>query len=844
MTVGNRYFTREVENFIKDEIAKSNGNEVFFVGNIDNNDRIVNEVRVISRGNKYSVPAIVESAVFEQVVIHNHPSGNLTPSEPDIEIASMFGNNGVGFYIIDNNITDIYVVVEPFQKKEYSELNIDDLTGLFSENGVISKALGRKYEYREEQISAMKKFAESFNDESIAIVEAGTGTGKTLSYLIPSIYWSVLNNERVVVSTNTINLQEQLVGKDIPLLQDVLDKKFSFTLVKGMKNYLCLLRLDTMNEGLFELADSADEESLKSIREWAGSTKDGSLSDLSFIPPNDLWDKVSAESESCLRVKCPHYNDCFYFKARREMTRAQIIVANHHMFFSDLSIKSASNDNDAGIIPSYNRVVFDEAHNIVDAATSHFSLRVTKHGLLRTLRRLMTTGSKGEPKGLIFYAASKVANLPDKLQNTALSQALLKTEEVFSPRVPVIEELVRDSFDSLYDFIHSASGDSINGDINIRITERLTSSANWNEIENKYRKVIKDMTSLTGELGSFVVILEQFETETDLSKLLAEFRGIYNRLSYYTEVFETFFYSREESNVRWFEGRQGKSDIVAGLGVSPIEISDVMNSHLYGRCKTVLMTSATLSVNNRFEFQKQQLGLENIKRLSELIVDSTFNYREQTLLAIPDIAEPSEMNYREDLFNFILEAITLSDGHALVLFTSYSFLNDIYDKVSGEYTDQNIMMLKQGMLPRNKLLEKFRKNKESVLFATSSFWEGVDISGDSLRLLIITRLPFRVPTDPMIEARAEYLEKQGINSFMKYSLPLAVLKFKQGFGRLIRSRNDAGVVAVLDSRLYRKRYGRNFLNSLPECDISTGNRFEVLKDLSKFLSKRFGVQTL
>jgi len=304
-------------------------------------------------------------------------------------------------------------------------------------------------------------------------------------------------------------------------------------------------------------------------------------------------------------------------------------------------------------------------------------------------------------------------------------------------------------------------------------------------------------------------------------------------------VIETFFYDDDESNVRWFEGRQGKSEILAGIGVSPIEISDKLKANLYGRCNTVLMTSATLAVNKSFDFQKRQLGLEDNKRLNELVVDSSFNYREQTLIAIPDIAEPNARNYGADLRSFISNAIRISGGHALVLFTSYALLDEIHSGVAKDFEDEGILILKQGGLPRNRLLDKFRKNKRSVLFATSSFWEGVDISGDSLRLVIITRLPFRVPTDPMVEARVEYLEKQGRNSFMEYSLPVAVLKFKQGFGRLIRSRTDSGVVAILDSRIRKKSYGRDFLKSLPDCGISMGERNNVLKWISEFLGSRY-----
>lgn len=833
------YFSPDAAYFIKEEITRSGNNEVFFAGSMQDDGKVC-DVRVVSRGNKYSVPAILEAAEFEQVVIHNHPSGNLTPSEADIEVASAFGNNGVGFYIVNNDLSDVYVVVEAFRRKEYEKLDLRELGDLFTPEGPIASELGSRYEYREEQIAAMNNIAGSFNGDGISIVEAGTGTGKTLSYLVPSVYWSVANNERVVISTNTINLQEQLADKDIPLLQHALDKNFRFSLVKGMKNYLCLLRLDTVNDGLFDLADSSEEESLSDIREWAKTTSDGSLSDLGFVPSEDLWDKVSAESESCLRVKCPHYSNCFYFKARREMSRSQLIIANHHMFFSDLSIKAASNDREAGIIPRYNRVVFDEAHNVVDAATSHFSLRASKFGLIRTLRRLKSRGNKGEPKGLVFYAASNASKLPDELQGSLLYQSMLKTEEIISPRTEYLEDLVRDGFDYMYEQIRKLNTNENGYDINVRVTRRTQQSDGWEDVEKKFRRTKNELDSLVQEIGSFAGIMEQYESKTDLSRLIAEFRGVYNRLSYYSEVMEAFFYNDDEGNVKWFEGRKGKNDIVCSLGVSPIEISEKLKSDLYSRCNTIVMTSATLAVKNNFNFQKRQLGLESNKRVSELVVDSSFNFGEQAMMAIPEIASPGESGYKSDLYKFISSALEISGGHALVLFTSYSLLNEMYSKLAGELDSRGILLLKQGSLPRNRLLEKFRKNSRSVLFATNSFWEGVDIPGDALRMVILTRLPFRVPSDPMIEARVEYLEKQGINSFMEYSLPVAILRFKQGFGRLIRSGTDSGVVAILDSRIRTKSYGRDFLNSLPECMVAEGDREAVLDKISEFLKNSYG----
>lgn len=829
---------------MQEEIRKSGGNEVFFVGTLEEHSRTVNEVRVVCRGNSHSVPAVIDEALFEQVVIHNHPSGNLTPSDQDIEIASVFGNNGVGFYVVNNDISDVYVVVEPPAKKTYEMLDADKLSEIFSPDGPLSQTLGSDFEYRKEQVEAMRNIADSFNSDLISIIEAGTGTGKTLSYLIPAIHWSESNTERVVVSTNTINLQEQLVNKDIPLLIKALNKDISFSLVKGMKNYLCLLRLDTFNEGLFDMTDgNNDSDELGNIISWSKMTSDGSLSDLDFVPSDNVWDRVSAESESCIRAKCPYYSSCFYFKARREMSQARILVTNHHMFFSDLAIKSDSNDSSAGIVPSYRRVVFDEAHNIVDAATSHFSLRVSRSGLIRSLKKLKTTGQKGEPRGLIYHVVSSASRLPDKLRDSVLFESMIRMEEVLSPVITVLEDSINTQFDLLYRYIRSVSDvENHEGykDINVRITEKVEETGNWKEIKNGFLRINTDLGRLIQEISSFIMITDQFSSSADLSGLQVEFKGLYNRLGYYSEVIERFFNDSQDSNVRWFEGRENNSAVISSIGVSPVDVSGELSEKLYSVCKTVIMTSATLAVRDNFDFQKRQLGLIGNTRLNELVVDSSFDYKKQALLALPDIAGPYSVRYREEMTSFIKEVLMLSGGHALILFTSYSLLDHTYNILKKDLSQSDILLLKQGSLPRSKLLEIFMKDSKSVLLATSSFWEGVDISGDSLRLVFITRLPFRVPTDPVVEARVEYLEKQGLNSFMEYSLPIAVLKLKQGFGRLIRSRNDSGVVIILDSRIYSKSYGRDFLNSLPQCSVAGGDSKKVLKAVAEFLYDRYG----
>ncbi len=831
------FFSQSVKSTIKSAIERASGNEVFFVGSFSRN-KVIEDVKVIARGNDYSVPAVIESASPGEVVIHNHPSGNLTPSNQDIQIASVFGNHGVGFLIVDNSASEVYVVVEPFFEKEIELLDIEETKKALLPEGAVADVMGDKYEIRDEQLHMLEGVTSSFNENLVSLIEAGTGTGKTLSYLVPAINWALKNEERVVISTNTINLQEQLIDKDIPLLYDAFDDDFNYSLVKGMRNYLCLLRTETIQEGLFEMADDDEVGSIDDILEWAKVTEDGSLSDLSFTPPDSVWEKVSAESDSCLRARCPYYSRCFFYKSRREIASSQLLIVNHHLLFSDLAIKSASESSEAGILPPFKRVIFDEAHHLNDAATSHFGMRATKFGILRVIRRLKRKGKGGQGKGLIYYTAALATKLVKLYRKGVVNDLLRKVEELLSTKVDTLDQYVGDSFDALYTFCLTVAQEKEGGkeEINLRITEEILEKEGWENVDKKFSILRIRLKELHEEIKAITDILIDYEVENDIAKLIVEFKGVSNKLDYYSDVISTFLSREDDGFVRWVEGRMGRGGILSGLGLSPLDISSTLKERLYSKCETVVMTSATLAVNNNFGFLKSGLGLEDEQRVDELILPSPFNYEEQLLLAIPDdIPEPGNVGYAEAISELIRDAVRASKGNALILFTSYTLLETVYRKIHEELEDEGILALKQGAFPRAKLLDKFRIEDNSVLFATDSFWEGVDVPGDALKLVIITRLPFRVPTEPIIEARVEYMENQGLNSFTDYSVPVAVLKFKQGFGRLIRTKTDKGAVLVLDKRLISKFYGKFFLNSLPKCTKLVDSSDNIISNIKLFI---------
>ncbi|HWI40115.1 MAG TPA: DEAD/DEAH box helicase, partial [Verrucomicrobiae bacterium] len=379
-----RFFTENAILQMRREIESCGGNEVFFLGRTDQN-RIVTDAEPLARGNRNAVAAIVVAAAFGDVVIHNHPSGELTPSDPDIEIASLLGNRGVGFYIVDNGATRCNQVVAPFARREVQQLSYPEIEKFFAPEGPMGQHL-EEYEHREEQVRMAFAAAEAFNGNRIAVIEAGTGTGKSLAYLLPAVLWSVRNSERVAISTNTINLQEQLTKKDIPFLRKYLGLEFRAALVKGRGNYLCLRKLDgvKLDPSLFQ--DEGERE-LQAIIDWSSKTADGCRSDLSFIPRDELWEELASEGDQCGRARCEYYSRCFFYGARRQAAGADILVVNHALLMADAAVRGEGGGS-ASVLPPFERLVFDEGHHLEEVATSHLSAHVSRQGIFRLAGRL------------------------------------------------------------------------------------------------------------------------------------------------------------------------------------------------------------------------------------------------------------------------------------------------------------------------------------------------------------------------------------------------------------------------------------------------------------------------
>lgn len=436
----NTYFLAAVPGKIRDAILEAGGREVFFRGIVDENRR-VQDVEVLARGSREAVPAVAGKVRFGDVVIHNHPEGEIHPSEADLSVASLLADLGVGFFITDNEVTDLYVVIEPFSRRNAALLDAERIPALFAPNGPVAAAL-EGFEQREQQVRMVEEVVRAFNEEAILAIEAGTGVGKSLAYLVPAILWSVESGERVVISTNTIPLQEQLMDKDVPLLVRALGLDLRCVLVKGRKNYVCLRKLKAVEREPELLLDPAQQAEVRSLREWAESTSDGSLSDVNFVPSSDLWDQVSCEPDGCPRLKCPHYPRCFFYRARRNAASAQVLVVNHHLLLSDLAVRKATGLYSVpAVLPPFSRIVLDEAHEMEEVATSHFGFRITRFGIQRQLARLQR--EKEPVRGLLPFLESKIR----KFEKARSSQGKkVFSDEIVEDLLPARKELSRRAF--------------------------------------------------------------------------------------------------------------------------------------------------------------------------------------------------------------------------------------------------------------------------------------------------------------------------------------------------------------------------------------------------------------
>ncbi|MCH1569724.1 MAG: hypothetical protein L7S64_00105 [Longimicrobiales bacterium] len=811
------------------EIARAGGREVCFLAEVDE-QRVVRGPRAVARGNFEAVLVAARDANEGSVMLHNHPSGLLEPSDADMRVAAVLYDQGIGTAIINNDASELYVVVEPPKPRERVLLRGDELDAILAPAGALSTRYGG-YEDRPGQRDMLAAIVTRFNEGGISIVEAGTGTGKSLAYLVPAVRWAQENSERTVVSTNTINLQEQLANKDLPLVQSLLGD-VRWALVKGRGNYISIRRARLASESQSSLFEEDRSDEMHSLIEWIGTTEDGSLSDLGFRPSDETWEEVRSDPDICLRARCPHFQECFYQKSRRKAASAELLVVNHHLLFTDLAVRRATaNYTQAAVLPAYKRVILDEAHNVEDAATSHLGVQITRRGLYRAMSRLDRRG-----RGILTTIHDAVGG----------SENGNEIRERLENRVRPALSRGRAAVDGLLERLEPLAPP---GEVPVRLGEdgAFEPAAN-DDVAVQLQGVLATLGKLERELSELRARLELVEEWMEvLEGRLLDLRSVERRLSATVQGLRLVLAPGDDASafVRWIESRgRGRSANLV-LAAAPIELGGVLRESLFMQAETTVLTSATLTTRQSFDFLRGRLGLgvgalEDVDKdveVDERIVMSPFDFETQALVAIPTdlpAAGGGDPGFGDATLDVLQSFATITDGGLFGLFTSYAALRRAAQGVRDRGLDRSWPLFVQGEEDRHRLLDRFIDSGKGILLGTSSFWEGVDVPGDPLRGLLIQKLPFRVPTEPITAARMEALERQGQDPFANFMLPHAALRLKQGFGRLIRARTDRGAVVILDDRIVKRRYGRYLQDSLPPAPLVKGPWSDLERRLRSF----------
>ena len=786
---------------IKKYIEENEYKSIILKATFDDNE-LIQEPFFLCQYKKKNFEEVLSKIKRDEIVIRTTKPNQLYPSDQELEVTEeLYNKKNIAYCLLSYELDDFYFV----QDIDRIYLEQIDVKDYFSEEGILVRDIG--FEYRKEQEDMAHVVEKSVNENKKLIVEAGTGTGKTLAYLIPAIRWAVENKKKVIIATNTINLQEQLLLKDIPLAKSIIKEDFSYALVKGRNNYVCKRLFNELALGKnidIETYSIEAREQIEYILKWGHKTKTGDKADLPFEVLPEVWELIQSTTELCIGKKCPYRKECFYMKTRMEKLEADILISNHHVFFADLNVRAETDfDTEYLILPRYDMVIFDEAHNIESVARSYFSVEVSKISFTRLLNRIYQKKSRKKEKSALIRVEESIDD--KSLKDTSLYIQLLNS---IKEETSILQNISDEYFDEIRKMYDSKADMPIRKTLN---NFEMTKSRFLENLREKKSFFERKMNEFLNDLMAFSNVIDE---EKDKNPEVINF---VNHIKIYKSYIDNFKFINEFSNddyIYWLDINAKRTNVV--LTATPLNIAQKLSSVLFENLNRLIFASATLATNGNFNYFKNSLGLNEEKCIEE-IIKSPFNYDEQMSVYIPnDILDSENINaFVTDASRFILEILTKTQGKAFVLFTSYTMLNQIYYSIGKKLKNAGFEVFLHGEKQRSQLIKEFKESKNPILFGTTSFWEGVDVQGENLSNVIITKLPFLVPTDPIVSAISKKIEEEGRNSFTDYQLPEAIIKFKQGIGRLIRKKSDSGNIFILDSRILKKKYGTLFIQALP-----------------------------
>jgi len=802
-------FTSDAARALREAIHEAGGVEVFAIGHVER--KRVTTVEIACRGQIDAVPALLERPRTGQVVIHNHPSGDLRPSDADMALAARYGDDGVGVVIVNSTVDADNWVVEPHAVRSVP-VTADDVERVFHE--LLPRVLPG-FEAREAQLDMARHVAASLSDDTPLVCEAGTGTGKSLAYLVPAALWALANDSKVIVSTHTKALQDQLLSSDLPLLKAA-GLAARVAALKGRGNYLCKRRLELVAAEERDPGDP-DHVDLNALVDWARTTASGLSSELQVS--DRVWEQVESDPDLTLRVRCPHYASCHYYVARREAAGAHIVVVNHALLLADRVIRDAGG---GGVIPTYHRVILDEAHHLERAATGAIGQRLGLTGIRRAIGPLLTRRRRGALERLVA-AENGAQPLLDLGVRDELSGRAAQVEHQVQGLRERAAEVLATTADALIDEHHHPR----------RLSAETLADPAWSDVAEP--GVVELLDLLDAAANDVNAVLELFDGQQPPPERMPPLLDLKRSARRFRAQADTVraVLAEGDRDCRWVEANPGRDgSIYAQLATGPIDVAPTLRRILWDALPGTTATSATLTVANRFEHWQFQVGLD--RETPSHTFPSPFNHERQALLAVArDLPDPAHSDFMAATSKAIVQAVRASGGGAFVLCTSYAAV-DHYTRALRAALPASVPVLAQRGAGQRDLVERFRSHGNAVLVGTDSFWEGVDVRGDALRLVIIPRLPFRVPTDPIHQARHERLTARGVDPFRNYTLPEAALKLKQGYGRLLRSTTDRGVVLLLDRRLHDRTYGRVLIASLPPARRLSAPWERLLGEIERF----------